>query len=80
MDERGDQAGGTGSSSAKMDVMVGYPDKFRDYSKLEVEARRPVRQRQAQRGASNGNISSSDLDKPVDRKKWAMSPATVERL
>ena len=35
---------------AKMDVMVGYPDKFRDYSKLTIEGRRSVRQHQAQRG------------------------------
>jgi putative endopeptidase len=62
---------------AKMDVMVGYPDKFRDYSKLEVKA-----------DDLYGNIKRSaafewayqleDLNKPVDRKKWAMSPATVD--
>ncbi len=62
---------------AKMDVMVGYPDKFRDYSKLTMKA-----------DDLYGNIKRSaafewqyqldDLNKPVDRKKWAMSPATVD--
>jgi len=61
----------------KMDVMVGYPDKFRDYSKLTMKP-----------DDLYGNIKRSaafewaygieDLNKPVDRKKWAMSPATVD--
>jgi len=61
---------------SKMDVMVGYPDKFRDYSKLEL---RPddlygnVRRSAAFEWA----YQMEDLNKPVDRKKWAMSPATV---
>ena len=60
----------------KMDVMVGYPDKFRDYSKLVMKP-----------DDLYGNVKRSaafewayqleDLNKPVDRKKWAMSPATV---
>jgi putative endopeptidase len=60
----------------KMDVMVGYPDKFRDYSKLRVKA-----------DDLYGNVKRSaafewayqleDQNQPVDRKKWAMSPATV---
>jgi putative endopeptidase len=62
---------------AKMDVMVGYPDKFRDFSKLEMKP-----------DDLYGNVKRSaafewayqleDLNKPVDRKKWAMSPATVD--
>src|SRR6185369_1011617 len=62
---------------SKMSVMVGYPDKFRDYSKLELKP-----------DDLYGNIKRSiafdwayqmeDLNKPVDRKKWAMSPATVD--
>jgi putative endopeptidase len=62
---------------AKMDVMVGYPDKFRDYSKLAMKP-----------DDLYGNVKRSakfewdyqleDLNKPVDRKKWAMSPATVD--
>ena len=61
---------------SRMDVMVGYPDKWRDYSKLKVDA-----------GDLYGNVERSgqfeweyqlsDLDKPVDKKKWAMTPQTV---
>lgn len=61
---------------ARMDVMVGYPEKFRDYSALAL---RP--------DDLYGNVTRSrrfdwdyriaDLGKPVDHKKWEMSPATV---
>src|SRR5258708_28628889 len=61
---------------AKMDVMVGYPDKWRDYAKLAIDA-----------GDLYGNVQRSnrfeweyqleDLGKPVDRMKWAMTPQTV---
>ena len=61
---------------SRMDVMVGYPDKWRDYSKLSLAA-----------GDLYGNVKRShafewayaleDLNKPVDRKKWGMTPQTV---
>jgi putative endopeptidase len=61
---------------SKMDVMVGYPDKWRDYSRLTIDA-----------GDLYGNVQRSnkfeweyqlgDLGKPVDRMKWAMTPQTV---
>jgi putative endopeptidase len=61
---------------AKMDVMVGYPEKFRDYSKLVMKpddlygnVKRSV--------AFEWDYQLSELGKPVDRKRWAMSPATV---
>jgi putative endopeptidase len=62
---------------SKMDVMVGYPDKWRDYSKLRIDV-----------ADLYGNVQRSnrfewayqlsDLDKPVDHKKWAMTPQTVD--
>jgi putative endopeptidase len=61
---------------AKMDVMVGYPEKFRDYSKLTMKA--DDLYGNAKRSAAfEWEYQLSDLGKPVDRKKWAMSPATV---
>jgi putative endopeptidase len=61
---------------SKMDVMVGYPDKWRDYSTLKIDP-----------GDLYGNVERSNrlewayqlsyLDKPVDRKKWDMTPQTV---
>ncbi len=61
---------------AKMDVMVGYPDKWRDYSALQIDP-----------ADLYGNVKRSaafeyayglaDLNQPVDRKKWAMNPQEV---
>lgn len=61
---------------SKMDVMVGYPDKWRDYSTLKIDP-----------ADLYGNVQRSNhlewdyqlsyLDKPVDRKKWDMTPQTV---
>ena len=40
----------------RMDVKIGYPDKWRDYSKLTIDAGRPLRQRRARRRPSNGTM------------------------
>jgi putative endopeptidase len=61
---------------AKMDVMVGYPDKFRDYSKLEMRSD-DLYGNVKRSNLFEWNYQLADLGKPVDRKKWAMSPATV---
>ena len=59
-----------------MKVMVGYPDKWRDFSGLRIDA-----------NDLYGNVRRSnrfewqyqlaDLNKPVDTLKWAMTPQTV---
>jgi putative endopeptidase len=61
---------------AKMDVMVGYPDKFRDYSALEI---RPddLYGNVERADAFNYAYAMEDLGKPVDHKKWGMNPQTV---
>ncbi len=61
---------------AKFNVKIGYPDKWRDYSKLVLRT-----------GDLYGNIERSAafewnyhlarLDKPVDRQEWGMFPQTV---
>jgi putative endopeptidase len=61
---------------ARMDVMVGYPDKFRDYSKLVMKPD-DLYGNVKRSSAFEWDYQLSDLGKPVDRKKWAMSPATV---
>ncbi|MBO9708392.1 MAG: M13 family metallopeptidase [Caulobacter sp.] len=60
----------------RMQVMVAYPDKWRDYSGLKIDA-----------GDLYGNVSRSrafewayeraDLGKAVDHGKWQMNPQTV---
>ncbi len=64
---------------AKLDVFItkiGYPDKFKDYSKLEIDrssyARNVLR---ANEFAFDQMINK--LGKPVDKKEWGMSPYTV---
>jgi putative endopeptidase len=62
---------------AKMDVQIGYPDKWRDYSALQLDP-----------ADLYGDIKRSlafewayqlvDLGKAVDHKKWAMTPQTVD--
>ncbi len=61
---------------SKINVKIGYPDKWRDYAKLKVV-----------RGDLVGNVMRSRefghaynvgrLGKPVDRSAWSMSPQTV---
>jgi putative endopeptidase len=61
---------------SRMDVMVGYPDKWRDYSKLKVDARDLYGN--VERSAQfEWEYQLADLDKPVDKKKWSMTPQTV---
>jgi putative endopeptidase len=62
---------------SKMDVMVGYPDKFRDYSKLVLKPD-DLYGNIKRSAAFEWAYQNEDLNKPVDRKKWAMSPATVD--
>jgi putative endopeptidase len=61
---------------ARMDVMVGYPDKWRDYSKLTITPDDLYGNVQRS-GAFEYQYQLADLGKPVDRKKWGMTPQTV---
>ncbi len=55
---------------------IGYPDKWRDYSALEV---RPGQYAENLRSASQWSAkrSWSKVGKPVDRTEWGMTPPTV---
>lgn len=61
---------------SRMDVMVGYPDKFRNYDALEV---RPddLYGNVQRASAFNAAYELEDLGKPVNHKKWGMNPQTV---
>ena len=61
---------------ARMDVMVGYPDKWRDYSGLKVNPG-DLYGNAKRAGAFNAAYNMSFLGKPVDRKLWGMNPQTV---
>ncbi len=61
---------------ARMDVMVGYPDTFRDYSGLRIDGG-DLYGNVVRAGQFNTAYQMADLGKKVDRKKWAMNPQTV---
>jgi putative endopeptidase len=64
----------------KSTVKIGYPDKWKDYSQLEIKS-------SAQGGNYYENMQAvsrwsfaenrADLKKPVDKTEWGMSPQTV---
>jgi putative endopeptidase len=64
---------------AKLDVFItkiGYPDKFKDYSKLEIDRSSYARNvLKANEFAFDQMINK--LGKPVDKTEWGMSPYTV---
>jgi putative endopeptidase len=62
---------------SKMDVMVGYPDTWRDYSALTIDAADLYGNVQRS-NRFEWEYQLSDLGKPVDRKKWGMTPQTVD--
>ena len=62
----------------KLDAMrgkVGYPDKWRDYSKLDI-ARRPYVLNALAASAFEFRRDLAKLGKPVDRDEWHMTPQT----
>jgi putative endopeptidase len=61
---------------AKMEVMVGYPDKFRSYAALQISPTDLYGNIQ-RAGAFNAAYQMSFLGKKVDRKLWGMNPQTV---
>jgi len=64
---------------AKLEVMgvkIGYPDKWEDYSKLEIEPDSYVLNvRRAEIFSYQKNLDK--FGKPVDKEKWGMTPQTV---
>ena len=61
---------------AKMDVMVGYPDKWRDYTALAIDPA-DLYGNVVRAGKFSAAYHLADLGKPVDRRKWSMNPQTV---
>ena len=62
----------------KLDTMrskIGYPDKWRDYSKLEI-SRRPYVLNALAADAFEFRREMAKLGKPVDRGEWEMTPQT----
>lgn len=57
-------------------VKIGYPDKWRDYSKLDVSGQNLWELRKAV-ARFNSDYVIAKAGKPVDRSEWHMTPQTV---
>jgi len=60
-----------------MTIKIGYPDEWRDYSKLEINAEDTYYANLQRAAKFEQDYSLSYLGKPVDKKKWYMTPQTV---
>lgn len=58
-------------------VKVGYPDKWRDYSALDIDNTLSYYANLQKAAKFEQDYSLSFLNKPVDRDKWYMTPQTV---
>src|ERR1043165_5869892 len=61
---------------AHFNVKIGYPSKWRDYSKLQV-AEGDVVGNAARTAKFDWEYDLSQLNKPVDKAEWGMTPQTV---
>jgi len=59
----------------KFNVKIGYPDKWKDYSRLEVGPTLFENVLNARRWAFEENLAKQD--KPVEKTEWGMTPQTV---
>jgi putative endopeptidase len=55
---------------------IGYPDKWRDYSKLEIKPGDAFGNRERAE-VFNWNRQLARLNKPTDRDEWGMTPQTI---
>ncbi len=55
---------------------IGYPDKWEDYSKIEIKSTALIENIIANQ-LWNHNKMLSDIGKPVDKERWGFSPQTV---
>lgn len=58
-------------------VKIGYPDKWKDYSTLEVDADKPYYENLRAAGSWYVADNLSKLGKPTDKTEWGMTPQTV---
>jgi putative endopeptidase len=60
----------------ELGIKIGYPDKWRDYSNLQIKAQPHVLNVLAA-SAFETQRQLAKIGKPVDRTEWGMSPPTV---
>ena len=62
---------------AAFTVKIGYPDKWKDYSSLEIDPSKSYYANLANASAWYVNDNLSRLGKPTDKTEWGMTPQTV---
>ncbi len=58
-------------------IKIGYPDKWRDYSDLDIDASLTYYENLQRAAKFEQAYSLSYLNQPVDKEKWYMTPQTV---
>ncbi len=58
-------------------IKIGYPDEWRDYTALEINPKESYYANLQRAAKFEQDYSLSYLGKPVDKKKWYMTPQTV---
>ncbi|MBQ9439686.1 MAG: M13 family metallopeptidase [Paludibacteraceae bacterium] len=58
-------------------VKIGYPDKWRDYSALDIDPELSFLENMERASRFEQAYDFSFVDKPVDRDRWYMTPQTV---
>ncbi len=58
-------------------VKIGYPDKWKDYSSLQIDPSLSYYENIKRATAWHSDDQMSEAGKPVDKEKWGMSPQTV---
>lgn len=61
----------------KFTVKIGYPDKWKDYSSMEVKPGNTYYDNMVAVQTWNFRDNLDKIDEPVDRTEWGMSPQTV---
>ncbi len=61
----------------KFRVKIGYPDKWKDYSTMDVKPNNTYYNNMVAVQAWNQKDNLDKIDEPVDRTEWGMSPQTV---
>ncbi|GHT81958.1 peptidase M13 [Bacteroidia bacterium] len=58
-------------------VKIGYPDKWRDYSKLQIDKNISYWENILRSNRVDYEYNMNEINKPLDKEKWGMFPQTV---
>lgn len=62
---------------ATFHVKIAYPDKWKDYSSIDIDASRSYYENLKQVALFDFREMAAKIDRPVDKEEWLMNPQTV---